>query len=396
MNNFNSLSTYARIFVLLGHGCGLTLLGLLTPGHGQDAARTRQTTIGPDVKLLRQTRERAINFLRISQGDDGSWTSPTAPGITALVTTSLLRAGARADDPTVARGLAHLSGFIQKDGGIYYIKSNHRNYETCISLMAFHAAGAKKYQQTIANAEKFLRSLQWDEGEGLETSDVAYGGAGYGRHQRPDLSNTQFLIEALISAGVKSDDPALKKALVFVSRVQNLETEQNNTSFAAKINDGGFYYTPAAGGTSQAGTTPNGGLRSYGSMTYAGLKSMIYAGLKSDDPRVKAAFEWIQRHYTVETNPGLGRQGLFYYYHTFAKALAVLDLDHLEDAADRQHDWRKELAEQLVSLQKENGSWVNTAARWYEGDPNLSTAYSLLALSHCEPKTPKPAVVKSK
>jgi squalene-hopene/tetraprenyl-beta-curcumene cyclase len=29
---------------------------------------------------------------------------------------------------------------------------------------------------------------------------------------------------------------------------------------------------------------------------------------------------------------------------------------------------------------------VNKAPRWYEGNPNLSTAYALLALSYCEPK----------
>ena len=37
----------------------------------------------------------------------------------------------------------------------------------------------------------------------------------------------------------------------------------------------------------------DGGLRSYASMTYAGLKSMIYAGLDRDDPRVKAALTYI-------------------------------------------------------------------------------------------------------
>ena len=191
-------------------------------------------------------------------------------------------------------------------------------------------------------------------------------------------------MEALKAAGVKEDDPAMQKALVFVSRTQNLETEHNTTPFAAKVDDGGFYYTPAAGGTSQAGNTPNGGLRSYGSMTYAGLKSMIYAGLDEKDPRVKAAFDWIRRHYTLDQNPGLGQQGLFYYYHTYAKTLDALGQDTFEDAQGTQHDWRQELTAKLASLQKENGSWVNTADRWYEGDPNLVTAYSLMALSYCD------------
>ena len=108
-------------------------------------------------------------------------------------------------------------------------------------------------------------------------------------------------------------------------------------------------------------------------------------GLTTEDPRVKAAYEWIRRYYSLDENPGLGRQGLYYYYHTFAKALSALQVDYLEDAEGNRHDWRKELVERLAQLQKENGSWLNTADRWYEGDPNLVTAYSLMALSYCRP-----------
>lgn len=339
---------------------------------------------------LKETVQQGVDFLRNTQADDGSWTTPNAPGIGGVAVTALLQSGLSPDDPTVARGLKYLEGFIQKDGGVYFAKSNHRNYETCIAMLAFNLANKDgRYTKTIKNAEQFLRKLQWDEGEGLESSDTAYGGAGYGSHDRPDLSNTQFLLEALKAAGVKKDDPAMKKALVFVSRAQNLESEHNTTPFAAKIEDGGFYYTPAAGGTSQAGTTPDGGLRSYGSMTYAGLKSMIYAGLTTDDPRVKAAFAWIQKFYTLEENPGLGKQGLYYYYHTFAKALDALEVDELKDASGKSHDWRKELTQELASRQKTNGSWVNEAERWYEGDPNLSTSYALMALSYCQPQQAK-------
>ncbi|WP_278473021.1 prenyltransferase/squalene oxidase repeat-containing protein [Gimesia maris] len=335
---------------------------------------------------LKKIQMQGVNFLKNSQLEDGLWTTETVPGISALVTTALLESGVPASDPVVAKALKRLEGYVQKDGGIYYEKSNHRNYETCISIMAFHAANKDgRYNSTIKNAEKFLRGLQWDEGEGIESSDTAYGGAGYGGHSRPDLSNTQFLIEALKKAGAKADDPAIQKALVFVSRTQNLESEYNTTPFASKIDDGGFYYTPAAGGTSQAGKTPDDGLRSYGSMTYAGLKSMIYAGVNEDDKRVKAANEWIRRHYTLKENPGMELMGLFYYFHTFAKALDAMKVDQFKDAEGTQHNWRAELIEQLASLQQENGSWSNKQKRWYESDPNLATAYALLALSYCQP-----------
>src|SRR5690606_26225763 len=150
------------------------------------------------------------------------------------------------------------------------------------------------------------------------------GGAGYGRHARPDLSNTSFFLDALHAAGVPSSDPAVQNALAFVSRCQNLEGPHNDLPFAGKVNDGGFYYTAAAGGSSQAGTTPSGGLRSYASMTYAGLQSMIYAGLTPDGPRVKAAETWIRKFYSLEENPGMGQQGLCYYYQPFAKTMEVL------------------------------------------------------------------------
>ncbi|MDA0835505.1 MAG: terpene cyclase/mutase family protein [Planctomycetota bacterium] len=366
--------------LLLSGGFFVTLANLVS---------AQEESIGPSAKALQKSRQSAIEFLKNSQGDDGSWTSSQAPGITALVAYSLLESGVSVDDPAVRNAFDHLKSYQQDDGGIYYAESSHKNYETCISLMAFKAANADgRFDDLLAGAEKFLRGLQWDEGEGIEDSDTFFGGAGYGGHKRPDLSNTQFLVEALKQAGAGEDDPAIQKALLFVSRTQNLETEFNTTEFAAKVNDGGFYYTPAAGGTSQAGLTDNGGLRSYASMTYAGLKSMIYAGLSQDDPRVKAAREWIARQYTVDENPGMGQQGLLYYYHTFAKTLSVLGVDQFEDAEGNQHDWRKDLAEKLFSLQQENGSWVNPAERWGEGDPHLATAYVLLALSHCDMTAP--------
>ena len=126
-------------------------------------------------------------------------------------------------------------------------------------------------------------------------------------------------------------------------------------------------------------------------MTYAGLKSMIYAGLTPDDPRVKAAYEYIRKHYTLDENPGLGQRGLYYYYQTFAKALALVGKPTLVDASGKAHDWRAELVAALAKRQGTNGSWVNQADRFMEGDPNLVTAYGLLALAYARPKAQVPS-----
>lgn len=328
---------------------------------------------------------KGVAYLKQAQAEDGSFSAQAGPGVTALAATALMKSGLAADDPVVAEALKYVEANIRADGGIYAAGSRYRNYETSLAIMALVAANdGGKYDDVLKRAETFIKKDQWDVEEGHDKDSPSYGGAGYGSHSRPDLSNTSYLLEALEALDVPDDDPAVQRALVFVSRCQNLDTKYNDTKFAALNPDGGFYYTPAAGGTSQAGANPNGGLRSYGSMTYAGLKSMLYAGVDADDPRVKAAVEWAKQHYTLEENPGMGEAGLYYYFHTFAKALATMGEPTLTDDAGVDHDWRQELVDELASRQRPDGSWINKTERWLESDPNLVTGYALLALSYCQ------------
>ncbi|MEM9186012.1 MAG: prenyltransferase/squalene oxidase repeat-containing protein [Planctomycetota bacterium] len=328
---------------------------------------------------------RATGFLRASQQESGSFSPEGVPDYTALVIAALLESGTQVDDPMVQQALAHLQGNVQEDGGIYQSGSRYRNYETCLAILAFSAANTGgDYDGLLADAEAFAKKLQWDEGEGVDPTGTSYGGAGYGRHKRPDMSNSNMFAEALVALGNGPDDPAMQRLLVFVSRCQNLESEYNTTEFAGLNPDGGFYYTIAAGGSSQAGETANGGLRSYGSMTYAGLKSMIYAGVTADDPRVKAAVKWVSQHYSVEQNPGMGTAGYYYYLHTLAKALGVMGVDTLADANGVERNWRADLAAELASRQNKDGSWTNANRRWLEGDANLVTGYVLLTLANCQ------------
>jgi squalene-hopene/tetraprenyl-beta-curcumene cyclase len=341
-------------------------------------------------KVRQQILDRGIDYLiHKGQAADGSYSSRTGAGVTAICTTALLRNGRSTNDPAVAKSLKYLEGLVQPDGGIYATGSTHKNYETCLAMVCLKEANqGGRYDKFIKDAERFVKGEQWDEGEGHDKSSFNYGGAGYGSKSRPDLSNTAFLIDALVSVGDGADDPAIQKALIFVSRCQNLESEHNTSPFAAKINDGGFYYTVAAGGESfakEAGD-PAGALRSYGSMSYAGLKSMIYAGLKKDDARVKAATTWLRKHYTLNANPGLGERGLYYYYHTMAKTLDAMGEKVFEDDQGSRHDWRAELVGELAERQNEDGSWVNKTQNFLESDANLVTGYALLVLSYCKDK----------
>lgn len=330
---------------------------------------------------------KGINYLLTKgRNADGAYSPEVGSAITAIATTALLKHGRSPDDPQIAKSLKYLEAAVQADGGVYSKDSRMPNYETCIALICFASANKDgRYDQQIERAEKYIKGLQFDGEEGHDESSIDYGGAGYGGKSRPDLSNTAMLLDALQAAGRTADDEAVKKAMTFVSRCQNLESEKNTTKFAAKIEDGGFFYTPAAGGSSPAGTGPAGGLRSYGSMTYAGLKSMVFGGVKQDDPRVKAALKWLSQHYTLDENPGLGQAGLYYYYHLMAKSLAAMDQPTFEDAAKKKHDWRKEMIAALLERQRADGAWVNPDNKWMEGDANLVTAFALLTLDYCDP-----------
>lgn len=345
-----------------------------------------QETAAVDAKEYQQVVTKAVSFLKAEgQAEDGSFSGKAGTGPTSLVVAGLLSVGQTANDPIVAKALKFLESNVREDGGIYAENSRHKNYETSIAVVCLSKANNDgRFDAILKKADKFLRNLQWDEGEGKSESDMEYGGAGYDSKGRPDLSNTAFFIEALKSAGAGEDDEAIQRALKFVSRCQNLENESNDAPVSAKVNDGGFFYTIGGGGESKAGGDTTAGLRSYGSMTYAGLKSMIYAGVNKDDKRVKAALEFLKKNYDLETNPGMGKSGLFYYYHTMSKALDALGESNFVDAKGASHEWKKELFAELKKSQQPNGSWVNTDSRWMEGDPNLVTGYVLLALGYCK------------
>ncbi|MBK8179411.1 MAG: hypothetical protein IPK67_11095 [Planctomycetes bacterium] len=338
---------------------------------------------------------------------DGRFGAPGKPdaGISAVALGALLCVPAPRPpevQKAIDQGLPWLISLQKPDGSIHDGKL--ANYGTSAAIMALARANRPEYAPVIARARAYLQGLQADEGEGYSEGDLYYGGIGYGGAERPDLSNLQMALEALSASGLKSGDPSYSKALSFLNRCQN-RSESNDVRIAegkdgqaviVSGNDGGAGYAP---GDSKAGFETVGDTRvprSYGSMTYALLKSLVFAGLDKQDPRVQAAWKWCREHYTLDVNPGFpasedpaaAYQGLFYYYHTMGRALDVLGEDTLVDGAGVAHDWRRELAGRVISLQdRTNGSWTNrNSPRWYEGNPVVATAYALLTLDAARPR----------
>jgi squalene-hopene/tetraprenyl-beta-curcumene cyclase len=357
-----------------------------------------------DISLRQEVaraQERGMVWLVKQQEADGSWRHH--PAITGLALTAL----ARSENPPVeamSRAAKFILSHVKTNGAIYGggDTDKYPNYSTAICAMALLATGDAAHTETIRNARRFLIGSQFDEGEGYQADSPSYGGIGYGKRERPDLSNTQWALEAIrltesleTQAGPsphKDSRLHWQRAVQFLQRCQNLPAS-NDQPWAkeAATNDlGGFIYMPGDPAKklpplsfADDEVMPTGDrqpLRSYGSMTYAGLKSYLYAELKKDDPRVKAAVDWLRRNYTLDENPGLGAQGLFYYLHTITKALTAYGADTFTDAAGKMRDWRYELMKKFVNLQKADGFWQNDNNRWWENDPVLCTSYSLIAL----------------
>ena len=324
--------------------------------------------------------DRGLEWLKGQQAEDGLFGNH--PGITALVLTAFLRHPenkyAEADHPFIQKGLQRLVAMQQPNGAIYDLEMQPAlpNYNTSISVMALSSTGNPKYDEVIKKAQGFLKNLQVTDEE-----SVYFGGIGYGSRQDvKDLSNLNIAIQALKESG-SDDQEVWDKAVKFLERTQN-RSESNDQAWAG--NDGGFIYSPD--GESKAGEDAAGSPRSYASMTYAGLLSFIYANVDKEDERVQAAFEWIKEHFTLEENYGMGAQGLYYNYHTMAKALKLYGQSTFVDAKGISHDWYREFAEKMIELQKPDGFWMNESSRWMERDPKLVTAYVILGLDTAYPK----------
>jgi squalene-hopene/tetraprenyl-beta-curcumene cyclase len=344
---------------------------------------------------------RGLEYLKSQQKSDGTWSVSDEPAISALVLSAFMGDPSRKpSDPVpaeVAKGYTKLLSNAKPDGGIYV--KGRANYNTSISLLALSLNPQPEYQQATLAARKFVIGQQNDFDKPGETDNAFDGGIGYGKPgpntpPHADLSNTHFALEALYYSKKMFEDnapPEDKKndlnwaaAIKFVERCQN-RPESNDQPWASADpkNAGGFIYEPGAS-KADDDKLPDGrvAMRSYGSISYAGMLSFIYAGLTADDPRVQAAQQWLAENYTLEENPGMGQEGKFYYYHTMAKALSTANVDSLKTRDGKTIDWRNRLGKHLLNIQKGDGSWANETGRWMEGDPVLVTSYILLALEH--------------
>lgn len=338
--------------------------------------------------------QRGTAWMVSSQNEAGWWSTADHPAVTGLALVAMK------GDPSgkfnsnkhesIQNALKYIDSCYHEDGGIYRI--NLTTYNTAICLMSMVAAGDPALNERILKSREYLIGMQSDFGDKGVLDHPMDGGIGYGsKYDHSDMGNTLQALEALhYSEHLAQDQPASSnQKLDFAAAIQFLQNCQNLTSVNKQdwasddeANKGGFIYYP---GLSKAGeykdpVTGRVALRSYGSISYGGMLGYAYAKMQKESPQVQAVLEWLQANYTLDENPAMGMQGLFYYYHTMAKALTAYGIETLELKGGQKIDWRKDLVNKLASVQSDDGSWINENGRWWERDPALVTSYAVLAL----------------
>ena len=380
----------------------------LTSLNAQEKTTSIKPTADGNVSLkleIQRAIDKGVAFLKSQQDkESGSWSDPNLPAFTALAVSSMMGDPSRDPSadlaPEIEKGYEFLVSKAKTDGGIY--GKGLATYNTSLSVMALVQSGKKEHLPLIAKARRLLINQQQDYDKRGETDNLFDGGIGYGgSYAHSDLSNSHLAMEALyyskkILADTEFDESSdfdldWDAAIEFVSMCQNSEKASKKLgdwNTVRKEDEGGFIYFPGDTKSEEIEIKTEDGkektaLRSYGSMSYAGLLAFIYAEMDQSDPRIQSVLKWLQSNFTLDENPGMDAQGLYYYYHTMAKALSIAGIKQLKTPEGKIIRWREALALKIMETQQKDGSWINQGSnRWMENDPILVTGYSLLALEH--------------
>lgn len=380
----------------------VVVTGPVAPAKDTDAVTAKaapKITIGPpvakvavlDPSVARENEAaiyKALDWLAANQHADGSWSDTNYPALTALPLWAFSRSNHSKKKEVCDKAVKFILSCLQSDGGIYRkipgkAGGGLSNYNTATCMTALHSTGREELVPVVQRARKFMAASQY-------MGDDAYrGGMGYDastKRNYSDLMNSLFGYEAMRlteSAEDLKDKTEKKTDLDWDAARKFLERLQNDEN-SDKANAGGF---PYRSDESKAGSITNAAgkviFRSYGSMTYAGLLSLVYCKVDRNDPRVRSAFDWSVKNWSLEENPGMGPQGLYFFYYVLTKALGAYGEDMLPAGDKPAVNWRSEVVKKVLSLQKtEDGKayWVNESGRFMESDKVLCTAYCLLTL----------------
>jgi hypothetical protein len=379
------------------------------------------------VPRIEQAIEKGAAWLKTKQLPDGSWGIGNNPtyggagtayeprnGIAALVLFALLKSDVHPTDPVITKGFA----FLEKQGAV----PTH-TYESSVMILAYDALAQGRIQATAkakikqpARRRAFIKKSRQQSGKWLSKKERAQikrlvdflvvnqsarGGWRYGPNMSDvghseDVSSTQFVLLGLMAGSRlglqnKQHEKVFLKTLGFLHSAQEKDGPAlaaqavggtgggSEKSFVVREGDKarGFPYIPGA---------PEKDGKVVGSMTAAGTVSLILckAVLKRNvryrktlaartDRGIFDGLAWLDHHWTVDQNPGIGHNRVYYYLYGLERVGVLGSVEFIG-----KHHWYAEGAGVLVNAQEADGHW-NTHTE-VEPTDIIDTCYALLFL----------------
>jgi hypothetical protein len=401
------------------------------PSPGEARAEEKQLKAGDrDPEFLEKVNDairKGVECVKSAQLEDGSWDythdfskENWHSGCTALCLLTLLKSGVNRNDECIEKGFAWLRKQPFK-----------RTYEVGLTLMAIEA---RWVDEKLEDRVRGLTEAEPAKKPGASPTDVEWmkaavafllnntevnsrntsTGAAVGekevwgyprtgreaRNSYADHSNTQFALLGLKSAarcGIRFPNRIWKTALAHflrmqeetgpkVQRVQMLEDREHgyvSYKTVSRVEDTarGWGYSATL---KPRWSLKNDAFSTTGSMTAAGVAAVILClselGADVDAsarPKAQKAvldgLAWLDKNFTVETNPGHYDGGwLYYYLYAIERAAVLAKARHIG-----KHDWYREGATFLIEHQAGGGSWDY---KGYSG-PLPDTCLALLFLT---------------
>jgi squalene-hopene/tetraprenyl-beta-curcumene cyclase len=370
------------------------------------------------VEQIDRSLERGVRYLTDHQSRDGAWRSETygcfkeGPELTPYVLSCVyfIPQGGDKTKSSYEKGVGYLLSLVNEDGTLNtgpqgFMFPVHTS--AMASRVVVLASKDPAHLRAQAAYLKYLRARRLSGDLGWSPEDREFGGWGFSlsiprkpekADERPmfcesNLSATIFGVAALRSAKVPDSDPIYGEILAFVKKCQNYSDGPVGADGA--FDDGGFIFIPDDDIQNKAGIAGTDRLgrkryHSYGSMTADGLRALLRCGLPKDDGRVKAALKWLEWNFSTSMNPGIfnkDREELrnsYYYYYLWAVAHAFQAMDKKEIMTKYgKVFWPEALSREILSRQRDDGTWINRYTDAKEDDPLVSVPWAVSTLAIC-------------
>jgi serine/threonine protein kinase len=318
--------------------------------------------------------DRGQKFLLSQQTQDGAFGSSKGGvdayplGPTALATLALLKSGKTAANPSVSSALEFLRKSPPPQG----------TYESSLVLMALVAANELEDDLPRINSlTKKLVDMQTTRGENRGMWNYGRGANGGAAEDR---SNTRFAILGLSEAA--SAKVRIKRKVWELAYQHFIDTQNEDGGWGYHVGD------PSTGSMTSAAIasvtlcekmlTP-AGKNAAGTATHDRKKDIERSA--ASQRAVARGVAWLDKNFSVTSNPGHGASWGLYYLDTLARAARLSGRRFIGH-----HDWYREGATYLCDGQAQStGAWQASFSA-VESDKVIASSFALLFLAESEPK----------